>query len=401
MRSSPDRQCGALRFTHPNSSRGARPISSLLDSAGLIADNRIALSSASNIEFGVFYSLGHIRVELRQFRYFVAVAEELHFSRAAERLHIGQPPLSLQIQAIERELGVTLFNRNRRKVELTDAGKLFLVEARAALAQAAYAVETAKRAARGEVGNLRISFTTSAPLTSVFTRTVREFRELQPAVHLDLRIQISQSILDDLLLGNIDVGLIRPAASHPIPAGISAFPVVQDRLLLVLPANHALTRWKGRIPIKALEGERFVLRQRGSGAGFYEQVLQICARAGFAPNVVQEATEPPTILGMVATGIGVTIAPALLQAIHVEDIVWRELDLGQEAVSAILLVMNTQQKNSLRDQFVDIVKRNIVPEKVVTLAARTDAPKARSGKPSTGAVRLTRNVAGLSARTRL
>jgi DNA-binding transcriptional LysR family regulator len=301
-------------------------------------------------------------VELRQFRYFVAVAEELHFSRAAERLHIGQPPLSLQIQAIERELGVTLLNRNRRKVELTEAGKLFLVEARAALAQAARAVDTAKRAARGEVGNLRVCFTTSAPLTTVFTRTVREFRETLPAVHLDLRIHISQRILDGLLLDEFDVGLIRPAASHPIPAGLSAFPVVQDRLLLVLPADHALTRWKGRVPLKALEGERFVLRQRGTGAGFYEQVLQICARAGFAPNVVQEATEPPTILGMVAAGVGITIAPALLQAIHIEDVVWRELDLGEEAVSSILLVINTRQTNSLRDQFVDIIKRNIAPE---------------------------------------
>ena len=117
-------------------------------------------------------------MELRQFRYFVAVAEELHFSRAAARLNIGQPPLSLQIQAIERELGVTLLKRNRRRVELTDAGRLFLAEARAALAQAAHAVSTAKRAARGEVGTLRLSFTTSAPLISVFTRAVRSFREI-------------------------------------------------------------------------------------------------------------------------------------------------------------------------------------------------------------------------------
>jgi len=316
-------------------------------------------------------------VELRQFRYFVAVAEELHFSRAAERLHIGQPPLSLQIQSIERELGVTLFNRNRRKVELTEAGKLFLVEARAALAQAARAIETAKRAGRGEVGNLRVSFTTSAPLTRVFTRTVRAFREALPAVHLELRIQISQRILEGLLLNHIDVGLIRPAASHLIPSELSAIPVVQDRLLLVLPAGHALARWKGLVPLKALEGEHFVLRQRGTGAGFYEQVLQICAQAGFAPNVVQEATEPPTILAMVAAGFGVTIMPASLQAIHFDDVVWRELDLGQEAVSSILLVMNTRQESSLRDQFVEIMKRNIEPEKGVDLAKRAIKPALR------------------------
>jgi DNA-binding transcriptional LysR family regulator len=316
-------------------------------------------------------------VELRQFRYFVAVAEELHFSRAALRLHIGQPPLSLQIQAIERELGVTLFNRNRRKVELTEAGALFLIEARAALVQAARAVETAKRAARGEVGTLRVSFTTSAPLTRVFTRTVRAFRRALPDVHLELRIQTSQRILDQLLLGHVDLGLIRPAASHPIPTGIAAIPVVEDRLLLVLPADHPLTKRKGPLPLAALQAERFVLRQRGTGAGYYEQVLQICAQAGFAPNVVQEATEPPTILGMVAAGIGVSIAPASLQAIHVEDVVWRELALGREAVSSILLVLNTRQENSLRSQFVEIMKRNIEPEQGVSAARRAAVAAAR------------------------
>jgi DNA-binding transcriptional LysR family regulator len=120
----------------------------------------------------------------------------------------------------------------------------------------------------------------------------------------------------------------------------------RNRKQFALPAarpDHPLTRWKGSIPLKALKGERFVLQQRGTGAGFYEQVLQICSRAGFAPNVVQEATEPPTIFGMGAAGIAITIAPALPQAIHIEDIVWRELDLGQEAVSSIRLVTNTRQ----------------------------------------------------------
>ena len=295
-------------------------------------------------------------MELRQFRYFVAVAEELHFSRAAARLNIGQPPLSLQIQAIERELGVTLLKRNRRRVELTDAGRLFLAEARAALAQAAHAVSTAKRAARGEVGTLRLSFTTSAPLISVFTRAVRSFREALPEVHIELRIRTSQQILDGLRLSHLDVGMIRPAAHSPIPAGIAAVRIHSDRLMLVLPAGHPLTGHRGPIPMNAIAAEKFVLRPQGSGAGFYEQVFHLCARAGFTPNIVQEASEPPTTFGLVAAGIGITIAPASLRAIRVEDIVWREIDVGERAVSSILMVYDAKVASPLRDRFIAIAR---------------------------------------------
>lgn len=295
-------------------------------------------------------------MELRQFRYFVAVAEELHFSRAAERLNIGQPPLSLQIQAIERELGVTLLKRNRRRVELTDAGRLFLTEARATLQQAGRAVETAKRAARGEVGTLRLSFTTSAPLTAIFTRAIRTYREALPEVHIELRIRTSQQILDDLLLAHLDVGMIRPAASATIPAGITALRIHSDRLMFVLPSTHKLARHEGAIPMALVAREKFVLRPAGSGAGYYEQVFELCSRAGFVPDIIQEASEPPTTFGLVAAGLGITVAPASLRAIHVDDIVWREIDVGERAVSSILLVYRDEQDNPLRDRFVAIAR---------------------------------------------
>jgi DNA-binding transcriptional LysR family regulator len=295
-------------------------------------------------------------VELRQFRYFIAVAEELHFSRAAARLNIGQPPLSLQIQAIERELGVTLLKRNRRRVELTDAGRLFLTEARETLAQAARAVETAKRAARGEVGTLRFSFTTSAPLTAAFSRAIRAYREALPEVHIELHIRTSQQILDGLLLSHVDVGMIRPSATATIPAGIVAVRVHSDRMMLVLPAGHPLADGAAAIPMSKIATEKFVLRPLGTGAGYYEQVFELCARAGFTPTIVQEASEPPTTFGLVAAGIGITIAPASLRAIQVADIVWREIDVGERAVSAILLVYNSKIENPLRDRFVSIAR---------------------------------------------
>ncbi|MEW6450663.1 MAG: LysR substrate-binding domain-containing protein [Pseudomonadota bacterium] len=292
-------------------------------------------------------------MELRQFRYFIAVAEELHFTRAAQRLHIGQPPLSLQIQTIERELGVMLLKRTRRKVELTPAGELFLQEARLALMQASRAVETAKRAARGEIGTLRLSFITSAPLIEVFTRAIRSFRSSMPEVRLELKIRHSFEIIDDLLLDAIDLGLTRPAKHAVLPTSIKAIEVHRDRLMLVLPLDHPLSKEKktGPIPISSLKSERFVLRPRGTGAAFYEQAFAMCAEAGFAPNVVQEAAETTTILGLVASGVGVTIAPQALQAIKVTNVAWREL-AGADTDSRVLLIYNEKNTNPLRDQFI-------------------------------------------------
>lgn len=292
-------------------------------------------------------------MELRQFRYFVAVAEELHFSRAAERLNIGQPPLSLQIQSIERELGVLLFQRNRRKVELTPAGKLFLEEARLTLLQASRAIDTAKRAARGEVGTLRLSYITSIPLVDMFTRAIRGFRAAMPEVHLELKIQSSQNIIDAILLNTIDVGLTRPAAHTILPKGIESITVLNDKLMLVLPVDHPLARSKKPVSIADLKSERFVLRPRGTGVGFYEQVFAMCDKAGFSPTISQEAVEATTTMGLVAAGVGITIAPQALQNIRIHDIVWRDLAEEEDAASKILLIYNINNTNPLRDRFVE------------------------------------------------
>jgi DNA-binding transcriptional LysR family regulator len=291
-------------------------------------------------------------MELRQFRYFVAVAEELHFTRAAERLHIGQPLLSLQIQAIEQELGVTLLKRTRRKVELTPVGELFLQEARLALMQVSRAVDTAKRAARGEIGTLRLSFITSTPLIDTFTRTIRSFRLSMPEVHLELKIKHSAEIIDDVLLNTIDLGLIRPALHTILPSSIKSIEFHRDRLMLVLPRDHPLNKKAGPIPVSKLESEPFVLRPRGTGAAFYEQVFAMCAEAGFTPNIAQSAAEATTILGLVASGVGVTIAPQALQAIRVNDVVWRQI-ANAETESQVLLIYNENSANQLRDRFIE------------------------------------------------
>ncbi len=291
-------------------------------------------------------------MDLRQFRYFVAVAEELHFTRAAARLNIGQPPLSLQIQAIERELGVLLLKRTRRNVELTPAGQLFLQEARLALLQAERAVQTVTRAAKGEMGTLRLSFITSVPLVNVFTSAVRAFRTASPDVHLELKSRSSVKIIDDVLLGTVDLGFTRPSISTVLPTSLVAIPVYEDELMAVLPIDHPLNATSGLISIKELKNELFVLRPRGSGTGFYEQVFDMCGEAGFSPQIVQEAVEATTTLGLVAAGVGITVAPEALRAIDVNDVVWRKL-ADDRVKSRILLVYNKSNTNPIRERFVD------------------------------------------------
>jgi len=293
-------------------------------------------------------------MELRHFRYFVAVAEELHFTRAAQRLNIGQPPLSLQIKAIERELGVTLLKRTRRKVELTSAGELFLKEARLALLQASRAVDTVVRAAKGEIGTLRLSFITSAPLVDTFTGAIRAFRQANPNVHLELKCRSSETIMDETMLNTIDVGFTRPAIQWVPPAAIRAVPIFEDDLMVVLPADHPLNRTDGPIPIGALRDEKFVLRPRGSGTGFYEQVFTMCTDAGFVPTIVQEAVEAATTLGLVASGLGITIAPRALRSIRVRDTVWREL-ADCDVRSRVLMIYNQGVREArLRDRFISV-----------------------------------------------
>ena len=296
-------------------------------------------------------------MDLRQFRYFVAVAEELHFTRAAQRLNIAQPPLSLQIKMIEEELGTLLLKRTRRKVELTPAGELFLHEARMTLLQAERAVETVVRAARGEIGTLRLSFVTSAPLTEVFTDSIRRFRVAWPEVHLDLMARTSAVIIDDLLLNKVDIGFTRPSLQSMHPKSIEAIPIHEDRLMAVFPVDHPMGKTSTPISINDLRHEQFVLRQKGSGAGFYEQIFSICGEAGFSPLVAQEAVEATTTLGLVAAGVGITIAPYALSQIRVPDVVWREI-LDAETRSRLYLAYNNlRAPDTLREKFVNTFKR--------------------------------------------
>jgi DNA-binding transcriptional LysR family regulator len=239
-------------------------------------------------------------VELRHLRYFVAVAEELHFRRAAERLHVSQPPLSQQIRALERELGVELFSRNRRRVELTAPGRALLGRAREILAAVDDAVETTRRVARGEAGELAVGFVGSA-MYGALPDVLREFRAMRPGVALRLRELPTGAALDALAEGRIDVGVVRPAQ---VDAGIALDVVAREAVVVALPEAHRLAG-RRRLALRDLAGEDFVLLARREAPGLRAAIDAL----GAEPHEVQEVAEVRTVLGLVAAGVGVSLVP--------------------------------------------------------------------------------------------
>lgn len=293
-------------------------------------------------------------MELRHLRYFIAVAEELHFGRAAERLGISQPPLSQQIQALEEEIGARLFERTNRRVELTDAGRLFLDESRQVLAQVDKAVLLARRAHLGELGELKIGFTSSAPFTSTIPSSIHAFRKAYPDVHLDLQEMSSRQVLKALLEESLQVGVIRPLA---LPDAVHWVELFREPLVAVLRADHPLAAGsEDGLAIAALAEEPFVFFPRSYGTGLYDQVIALTRQAGFSPRIAQEASEAMTIIGLVSAGLGVSILPASFRRTRVDGVVYRTLS-DPEATTAVWLVRWQNEGSPLALSFIDLVTR--------------------------------------------
>ena len=293
-------------------------------------------------------------MELRHLRYFIAVAEELHFGRAAERLGISQPPLSQQIQALEEEIGARLFERTNRRVELTDAGRLFLDESRQVLAQVDKAVLLARRAHLGELGELKIGFTSSAPFTSTIPSSIHAFRKAYPDVHLDLQEMSSRQVLKALLEESLQVGVIRPLA---LPDAVHRVELFREPLVAVLRADHPLAAGsEDGLAIAALAEEPFVFFPRSYGTGLYDQVIALTRQAGFSPRIAQEASEAMTIIGLVSAGLGVSILPASFRRTRVDGVVYRTLS-DPEATTAVWLVRRQNEGSPLALSFIDLVTR--------------------------------------------
>lgn len=257
-------------------------------------------------------------MELRHLRYFVAVAEELHFTRAAERLHIGQPPLSQQIQALEEELGVQLFTRSKRRVALTEAGQRFLASARQILADTELAAEQARRAARGEVGELRIGFTSSLPLTPLLPGVLNDYRRRYPQVTLTLREMFTTDQFDALIAERLDVGFVR-YTNVTAPPGLALREIHRDPLRVVINQRHPLAGEKS-LSFAQLRDEAFISYPHDAGTGLSVMLRQLGLAAGFEPKVVQEAREATTQIGLVAAGLGVAILPSPLECVRLSGV---------------------------------------------------------------------------------
>ncbi len=260
-------------------------------------------------------------MELRQLRYFIAVAEELHFRRAAARLHISQPPLSQQIARLEEELGCRLLSRTRRRVELTAAGEAFLRDARAMLDELDVAVATARRIETGQAGLLRVNFVGSA-LLSIVPGIIQRFRRGRPSVEIELRERSTLEQLRALAGGLVDVGLVRP----PIDTDdvLAAEVVMRERTVAAIPSGHPLAR-RTRVSLRSLAAEPLVLFPREQAPGFHDLLTGRLAATGTSPHVVQYAPEMTTIIGLVAAGIGVSPVPASVARLGLDGVTYRPL----------------------------------------------------------------------------
>lgn len=252
-------------------------------------------------------------MDLRRLTCFLAVADELNFSRAAQRLHMSQPPLSQQIRLLEQEMGAQLFERSRRAVKLTPAGLLLQEKARQIVELHQQAGELCRMAAHGLAGRLRIAFTASVPLFDAFSAMLRDFRTRYPEVELDLQHMTTGEQIAALTAGQIDIGFMRPSPAFRIPVPIREQTLWRDELMLALPAKQATDSLP--VALSGLADQSFVLHPSVLGGGLHEHILALCSEAGFVPRIAQPARETSTMLALVAAGLGLSIVPSVYQRI--------------------------------------------------------------------------------------
>lgn len=296
-------------------------------------------------------------LDLRQLRYFVAVAEEGHITRAAERLGMAQPPLSQQIKAIEAQLGVQLFRRRPRGVELTEAGRVLLEAARGILARLAQAERAALSAARGELGRLGLGVAPTAPFHPFVPRIVRAYREAFPGVVLALEEVLSRPAFQALHEARIDAAFIR--SELPPTEGLTVHRLIEEPMVVALPAAHALARAETARPLADFAGEPFIAFARTDGPGMFDATLAACHRAGFTPILGQEAPRITSTLGLVAAGLGVALVPASMRRVQMDGVAYCDLpDEDRPTVPLHLATRREPGSPALRN-FVDLVRRSL------------------------------------------
>jgi DNA-binding transcriptional LysR family regulator len=274
-------------------------------------------------------------MELRHLKYFVALAEELNFSRAAERVGIAQPPFSTQIRDLEIELGVTLFERTKRRVQITKAGKIFLAEVKLVMQQVNVAVAAVQKAGKGESGQLIVGFNNAASY-SVLPDVLKQFYSKYPDAEILLKELTTSQQLANLKNGQIDVGLqCLPINSSGIKvidsSGLVTVFIRAELLMIALPIKHPLAK-SPMITFQMLEKELFILPPPQNGDGLYYQISGLFRESKFLPKRTQQVLELPTIVNLVASGIGIAIVPSSLQNLQKEGVVYKFLAESQTEI---------------------------------------------------------------------
>jgi DNA-binding transcriptional LysR family regulator len=258
--------------------------------------------------------------DFRQLRYFIAVADELSFTRAAQRLHISQPPLSQQIQALEQHLGVRLLERDKRNVALTEPGRVFLQQAREILAKADEARQLVAEAAAGFTGHLRLAYTVSVSFHPALPQTLLRHAALAPQVQVQLSELNTEQQYHALLARQIDVGFVRAAPGPAVDARAIKLDVLdQERLLLALPSGHPLAA-RDSLQMSEVAGQPFVVQPRELAVTFHDRLVQLAAQAGFYPSIRQQAQQVNGLLALVAAGIGLALLPASVRAVQLPGV---------------------------------------------------------------------------------
>lgn len=295
-------------------------------------------------------------MELRHLRYFLAVADTLNFCRAAERLHLSQPPLSQQVRHLEAELGAKLFDRAKRQIKLTTAGEVFATKARAILAQCDEAAKLAARAGRGEVGHLRLGLW-QLPIPPVQTRLIIEclgaFVKRRPDVHLTLRSLLPAEQIKAVKDGDVDVGIVRLPLSQN-RKGITIETILRERILLAMSENNSLARFK-TVPLRNLSGQRYIMYGRDANAAFHHFIVKSCCKEGFNLNVAYFQDDLYSVWAMIGAGLGVALAPASLQELRLPGIVFRKFEPALPVMEVALAYMRAE-KESVVSQFLQVAK---------------------------------------------
>jgi DNA-binding transcriptional LysR family regulator len=292
-------------------------------------------------------------MELRHLRYFVAVAEERSFTGAAKRLGIKQPPLSLQIQRLEKETGTPLFRRLTRSVELTDAGKLLYEEARVILAQVEQATTDVRRRARGETGQINIGSSGGTYFHPRIPEIIRDYRREYPGVILSPEASNTALLVARLRAGHVDVAFVRPPIAED--DGLKIDPLVDEDSVVILPSTHELASLAAA-PLAALAQDVFILTPRALNPSNYDAILAACHRAGFKPKLGPEAPQIMSVIPMVAAGLGVSLVPRSISRFCTEGVVWVAIK-GEAPRARISLAYRRDERSAAVKNFIALAHR--------------------------------------------